>query len=204
MRIKLILITIFGLLSAWTASAEDVTGAQNKAALPPVMPSGAKCVPAAAEYHKVNQWVLAAILKVESNFNAGARNLNANGTVDVGAAQINSMHFKELAKHGISPTDLMDICVSTYVAAWHLAKQYKAHGNTWFAVGAYHSATPCFNERYRGLVWNTLVDWKQVSGPKMRVRSLADCGYRAPGTVARVNKQSGGIESPTLIAFDAN
>lgn len=170
----------------------------------PVLPSAARCVPAAATYHKVNPWILAAILKVESNFKSKAHNLNANGTVDIGAAQINSMHFKELSKHGIAPTDLYDVCVSTYVAAWHLAKQYRAYGNTWFAVGAYHSASTCFNQRYRGLVWNALVDWKQVSGSKLKLPSLADCGYRAPGTVAKSSRAGTNYASAaSSVAFDS-
>lgn len=102
--------------------------------------------------------MLKAILKVESNFNPHAANRNANGTVDVGIAQINSMHFARLDKYGIKPAHLMDGCVSTYVAAWHLASKIREHGNTWFGIAAYHSTTPCQNERYRGLIWNTLVD----------------------------------------------
>jgi len=136
-----------------------------------------RCVSGAAAHHSVNPWILRAILQVESGNKPDALNRNNNGSIDVGIAQINSMHFKELGRYGISPSDLMNECVSTYVAAWHLAKQYRAYGNTWFAIGAYHSATPCFNRRYAGLVWNALVDFKAVGGGKQRVASLADCGY---------------------------
>lgn len=138
-----------------------------------------RCVAAAAQYHAVNPWALAAILKVESGFNAGAVNRNPNNTVDVGMAQINSMHFAELGRYGIAPEKLMDGCVATYVAAWHLAKQMRTYGNTWFGIGSYHSATPCFNTRYVGLVWNTLVDWRTVNGRRVKVQSLQDCGFPA-------------------------
>jgi soluble lytic murein transglycosylase-like protein len=114
------------------------------------------CIAQAAAYHRVNPWIVRAIIKVESNFDASAVNKNSNGTRDVGLAQINSMHFEELNKRGIAPGDLMNGCVSSYVAAWHLKKQIAAYGNTWFAVGAYHSTTPCFNQRYTALVWNTI------------------------------------------------
>ena len=179
---------------AWAIAASPAGPA---ASIPSELTDPAPCVAPAAEYHKVNPWVLKAILKVESNFNPRAANRNANGTVDVGMAQINSMHFDRLRKYGITPAHLMDGCVSTYVAAWHLASKIREHGNTWFSVAAYHSTTPCQNERYRGLIWNTLVDWKVVAGPKVTVRSLAQCGYIAPGTAQRVVRIQG-----QALAFD--
>lgn len=162
-----------------------------------------QCVVAAAQRHSVNPWVLKAILKVESNFKPGAVNRNPNGSLDIGMAQINSIHLKELSRYGIDDKDLLDPCVSTYVAAWHLAKQHKQHGNTWFAVGAYHSATPCFNSRYVGLVWNTLVGWNVVNASRVKVKSLEACGFgnkktghdSAPVRVARAGPS-------TLLAFD--
>lgn len=131
-----------------------------------------RCIAPAAEFHKVNQWVLTGILKVESAFNAGAINRNQNGSTDVGIGQMNSIHFKELNRYGIAPNDLLDPCVGTYVAAWHLAKQMKAYGNTWFAIGAYHSATPYFNARYQALVYNALISMGVVSGSNLRVAPL--------------------------------
>ncbi len=136
------------------------------------------CVTMAGSHHGVNAWVLRAIIKTESNFNANAMNRNRNGTVDVGIAQINSMHFNELRKHGIGPADLMDGCVASYVAAWHLKKQVKAYGNTWFAIGAYHSATPCYNSRYTAMIWNTLLGWRVVAGSKAPVPSMSTCDGR--------------------------
>lgn len=159
-----------------------------------------RCVNSAAAHHFVNPWILRAILQVESGNKPDALNRNNNGSIDVGIAQINSMHFKELAKHGISPADLMNECVSTYVAAWHLAKQYKAYGNTWFAVGAYHSATPCFNRRYAGLVWNALIEFKAVEGNRQRVQSLSDCGY-VSAKPQKLNQQKIAQFSPSL-AYD--
>ena len=133
------------------------------------------CIAQAAAFHRVNPWIVRAIIKVESNFDASAVNKNSNGTSDVGLAQINSMHFGELGKRGITPSDLMNGCVSSYVAAWHLKKQIAAYGNTWFAVGAYHSTTPCFNQRYTALVWNTLHSWRVVAGSEFKVSKLDQC-----------------------------
>lgn len=116
--------------------------------------------------------VLRAILQVESKFDPKAVNRNDNGSLDVGIGQINSIHFKELSKYGIASDDLMNACVGTYVASWHLAKQLKAYGNTWFAIGAYNSATPYFNSRYQNLVFNALVSMGVVEGPKRPVPPL--------------------------------
>lgn len=113
---------------------------------------GTACVAPAAEYHQVNPQILEAILRVESNLNPNTVVRNTNNSIDVGIAGINSIHFKELGKFGIGPSDLLKPCIGIYVAAWHLAKQYRKFGNTWWAVGAYHSNTPEHNTRYQSLV----------------------------------------------------
>lgn len=183
--------------SAPVMGQQASTAAGSLGSMP--LTSATQCVVKAAERHSVNPWVLKAILKVESNFKPSAVTRNTNGTVDLGMAQINSIHLKELSKFGIAEGDLLNPCVSTYVAAWHLAKQHRRHGNTWFAVGAYHSATPCFNTRYVGLVWNTLIDWNVVQAERAVVRPLSAC--RAPGKATSTARQAT-AESPNLLAFD--
>lgn len=131
-----------------------------------------RCIAAAAKFHRINDKVLSAILRVESSYNALAVNHNANGTIDVGIGQVNSIHFKELSGHGIAPGNLLDPCVGTYVAAWHLGRQIKLHGNTWFAIGAYHSVTPYYNSRYQALVFNAMVDMRATPGPKLVISPL--------------------------------
>lgn len=171
--------------------------AQVDAAVAYGPPQPDDCVSQAAAYHSVNSWILRAILQVESGFNPRAINKNKNGTTDVGIAQMNSMHFKELSKFGVAPKDLMDACLATYVAAWHLSKQIRAYGNTWFAVGAYHSATPCFNRRYTGLVWNVLLKWGAVTGTKASVASMDSCSLIQPSA-----KRSQRGENP-ILAMDS-
>ena len=157
---------------------------------------------AAAEYHKVNPWILKAILKVESEFNPRAVNRNANGTIDVGMAQINSIHFAKLKRLGIAPADLMDGCVATYVAAWHLANQIHTHGNTWFGIASYHSASPCQTSRYAGLLWNALLAWGVVTGTRARTVSLAQCGY-TPQAAGKRGVTRTAASRPS-VAFDEN
>jgi hypothetical protein len=128
-----------------------------------------QCIPAASSYHDVNADVLKAILMVESGLNAWEVRKNSNGTLDVGMAGINSVHFPEIAKYGIAPEQLLDACVATYVAAWHLKKGIRQYGNTWFGIASYHSVTPYFNHRYQIMVYNQLVKNKSINGQVVKV-----------------------------------
>ncbi len=110
------------------------------------------CLMPAAHRHGVNPHILRAILQVESGMRPHVVNRNRNGSIDVGMAQINSIHFRELSQWGITPERLLDPCVATHVAAWHLKRVMLRHGNTWFGIAAYHSVTPVHNQRYQALV----------------------------------------------------
>ena len=112
----------------------------------------ADCFNAAAKYQHVNPEVLRAIAKVESRDNPHAVNRNRNGTVDFGLMQINSVHLRELNRYGIHRRDLMNECKNIYTAAWLLRQKMDQHGNTWQAIGAYHSETPALRKQYAGLV----------------------------------------------------
>ena len=160
----------------------------------------ARCVLDAAHFHGVNPWLLRAVLKVESDFNARAVHRNGNGTLDVGMAQINSVHFAELARWGVAPASLLDGCVASYVAAWQLARQIRVHGNTWFGVASYHSGSPCHNARYAALLWNTLLSWGAVTGTRVPVASAKVCDSTAPAN-SRGDPSTSRIAAPAL-AFD--
>lgn len=131
-----------------------------------------RCILPASQFHGVNHFVLRSILKIESGLKPGAVGKNRNGTVDVGIGQMNSMHFRELARYGIAPEQLKDACVGTYVAAWHLSKTIARYGNTWAGIAAYHSATPYFNARYQALLNNEMVKSGLLDGPSMPVPPL--------------------------------
>jgi len=128
-----------------------------------------QCVNLAAQYHKVSPWILAAILRHESNLRPGVVRKNTDGSVDVGIAQVNSVHFSEIGQYGIAPKDLLNPCVNTFVAAWHLSRQFSRYGQTWYAIGAYHSKQPVYNARYQALIYNELVDMGAAPGPKLPV-----------------------------------
>src|SRR5260363_269849 len=99
----------------------------------------ADCFEGAARYQSVNPQILRAIAWLESRNRADAVHKNNNGSTDYGLMQINSVHLAALSRYGIVPEMLMHPCVSIYIAAWHLRQKMNRHGNTWQAVGAYHS-----------------------------------------------------------------
>jgi len=106
------------------------------------------CFAAAAAYQHVSPVVLRAIAWQESHGNANALHRNRNGSTDYGMMQINSIHLPLLSRYGVSADDLMNPCLSVYVAAWHLHKMMVKYGNNWAAIGAYHSETPAERDRY--------------------------------------------------------
>lgn len=163
-----------------------------------------RCIVPAAKLHNVNHFVLRAILRVESKLNPSAINRNENGSLDVGIGQMNSIHFRELEKYGITPAHLKDACIGTYVAAWHLHKQIVRHGNTWFGIAAYHSSTPYFNSRYQILVKNELVRMGVLQEPIRRVPSVRPASTVAQssrGRDRRLADQTTVASEPSLV-FD--
>ena len=129
-------------------------------------PAHADCIDDAADRHHVNALVLRAIGWQESRLQPQALGRNANGSVDVGAFQINSIHLAELARHGIDRARLADGCVSAEVAAWHYRRQVERQGDTWSAVGAYHSHTLARAAGYANRIASILMRWKALpDGP---------------------------------------
>lgn len=126
----------------------------------------ADCFDDAAHRYHVNPWVLRGIAHVESRFNPKAINKNKNGTIDVGMMQTNSIHFNRLSKYGIRPQDLTNACTSIHVAAFMLQEKMNKYGNTWQAVGAYHSETPHLRQRYAFKVKKILSSWAKRMNKK--------------------------------------
>jgi soluble lytic murein transglycosylase-like protein len=180
-----LVVGLLGVCAAQEAQAQSASADQADSPVdsaPPVkLPSGlaevasvqnlSQCVQHASDFHRVNAAVLAAILRHESKLRPDSVRRNKNGSIDAGIGQINSVHWPKFARHGIAPSDLLNPCVGTFAAAWHLSKQLHRWGNTWQAVGAYHSETPARNQRYQVLIWNELVDMGAVPGPKFRLPS---------------------------------
>ncbi len=119
----------------------------------------ADCIDDAAARHQVNADVLRAIGWQESRLQPAAIGRNANGSVDLGAFQINSIHLTELGRYGLDRAALSDGCVSAEVAAWHYRRQVDLQGDSWQAVGAYHSHTPARAAWYANQIATILMRW---------------------------------------------
>jgi soluble lytic murein transglycosylase-like protein len=120
------------------------------------------CFEQAGTYQGVNPLVLRAVAWRESKGDAAAINRNANGSVDLGQLQINSIHFPDLKRQGIPHRALTDPCVNVFVAAWLLKQKMVKYGNTWRAVGAYHSETPKQRDAYALSIQKILVGWGEL------------------------------------------
>ncbi len=120
------------------------------------------CFNEAAAYQGVNPWILRAVAWYESKGDPDAIHQNANGSIDVGQLQINSIHFGDLAREGVPHRALTDPCVNVYVAAWLLKQKMVKYGNTWRAIGAYHSESPKQRDAYARSIQQVLVGWGQL------------------------------------------
>jgi soluble lytic murein transglycosylase-like protein len=130
------------------------------------------CWNEAGTRYRVSAALLQSIGQHESGLRATAINRNQNGTVDVGLMQINSVHFKELQSYGISPNALWDPCTNVMVGAFLLARSIQKYGNTWEAVGGYHSRTPDLKERYAKKVYGVFAELNQPSRGAVRDRPV--------------------------------
>jgi lysozyme-related protein Hpa2 len=119
----------------------------------------ADCIDDAARYQHVDAHVLRAIAFHESRMQAATLARNTNGTVDIGVMGINSVHLGELATYAIGPTNLRDGCVNAYIGAFYLRKKVDKYGNTWRAVGAYHSETPALGASYATAIQRIMARW---------------------------------------------
>lgn len=151
--------------------------------------SYADCIQEASQFHTVNPTVLRAIILVESGGKAHTISKNSNDTYDYGVGGINSVLLPELKTYGIAPTDLMNACVNVYVTAWHLRKKIAQHGNTWYGIAAYHSATPYYNNRYQVLLHNALLDLGAITGSKRTVPPLRPAGSKSDKGSAKKEKK---------------
>src|SRR5580658_3876366 len=129
-------------------------------------PAHADCFDEAARYQKVNPLILRAIAWQESHNRPEALHKNANGSTDYGVMQINSIHLPTLAHYGISSDTLMQPCKNVYIAAWHLRQKMNKYGNTWQAVGAYHSETPSLRDQYAKQIVAILQKWNLLQASR--------------------------------------
>lgn len=108
--------------------------------LPPApTPQVQACLARAHARYDAPVLLLRAILAVEGG-RAGTESRNANGTQDLGWAQINTSWLPVLRKAGITKADLLyDPCVNIGVSAWILRLNFQQYGNWRQAIEAYNA-----------------------------------------------------------------
>ncbi|AOJ10174.1 lytic transglycosylase domain-containing protein [Burkholderia mayonis] len=117
----------------------------------------ADCIDDAARRYGVNADLLRSIAYYESGLNPRALHRNDDGSTDIGLMQINSVHLPALRDQGIDRFRLYDASVNARIGAALLRRQIDQYGDTWRAVGAYHSRTPGLSERYARAVRDVYV-----------------------------------------------
>ena len=119
------------------------------------------CVRDAAGEYRLPLVLFQAVLLTEGG-HVGQISPNANGSYDMGPAQINSSHLPELRAMGISRDQVInDGCLNVHIGAWilkgELGDETPANAaEFWRRVGDYNSHTPEFNRIYQWKVWKNV------------------------------------------------
>lgn len=153
--------------------------------------ANATCWKEASEKYGIPEDVLMAIAKTESGFNKDAKNVNKNGSTDIGLMQINSGWLPNLSKFDITKEDLAtDACLNLKVGAWILSNNVKSLGWNWDAIGAYNvgckklSTEECQSRR-------SSYAWKIHSAMK-RIAGLSDA---SPVVIGKKSRESTSVAS---------
>lgn len=110
-------------------------------------PVTAHCVQHSADFYQVHPDILYAILIVErGEVGKATKNVNSDGTRDIGPAQVNSIHLPELRELGISEDELeRNGCLNIYVQARYLSivlsqvDSIQSEDDYLFAIARYHN-----------------------------------------------------------------
>ena len=108
------------------------------------------CSIAAAVEYRIPANIVLAVAEKEGGTPGQLRH-NKNGTHDVGSMQFNTGYLTDLARFGITASDVATAgCYSFELAAWRLRQHlYKDKGDLWTRAANYHSRTPQYNHIYR-------------------------------------------------------
>lgn len=130
----------------------DAMAARARTAPPqPTLPTAyreAYCMATAARRYALPLPVFRALVAKEGGWD-GLKKRDADGSYDLGLAQVNTVHLKKLATYGVSEDQLInDTCVNLHVAAYRLRFEINRAGDFWRGVGNYHSRTPALSAAY--------------------------------------------------------
>lgn len=128
-------------------------------ALPPaVPPSPPACLVVAAQRQTLPVVLLQAVEKVEGGW-IGLRKLNANGSIDYGKLQINTVWAKFFhKKYGIGEDELAnDQCLGYEAAAYVLRHEMNTCKGFWCGVMRYNSPDKKRGYEYAGRVYRAAI-----------------------------------------------
>jgi len=141
----------------------------------------------AGERYSIDPMLLVAVATVESNFDQSARNVNVDGSVDVGIMQINRKYWegrlKELNIRWEEVERSPELNIN--VGAWVLSQKFQHWGVSWKAIGAYNAGFTDKNKaartRYARKVYRVLKDLNAsrdwVTAANTHVSLLADANH---------------------------
>lgn len=100
---------------------------------------------------------------------------NKNGSYDVGTMQFNTNYLTDLAKYGISATDVEKPgCYPFELAAWRIRNHVRNDkGDLWTRVANYHSRTPEYNQVYRALIMRRAASWADWLDERFNTHAVA-------------------------------
>lgn len=118
------------------------------------------CSIAAAVKYRVPANIVLAVAEKEGG-RPGQWRHNRNGTHDVGPMQFNTAYLTDLARYGITASDVTTGgCYSFDLAAWRLRQHlYNDKGDMWTRAANYHSRTPQYNHVYRADLMRKASKW---------------------------------------------
>ncbi|PVZ82680.1 conjugal transfer protein [Serratia sp. S1B] len=131
--------------------------------MPPAQVERVVCSITAAIKYKVPANIMLAIAEKEGGKTGlENKNLNSNGSYDVGRMQFNTAYLKSLEKYGITVEDVAQPgCYSYDLAAWRIRGHIKNdNGDIWTKASNYHSKTPYYNEIYRADLIRKAAKWQ--------------------------------------------
>lgn len=129
-------------------------------AFPPELQSRIICSITAAVKYRIPANIVLAVAEKEGG-RPGQWRPNRNGTHDVGSMQFNTAYLSDLARYGITASDVATAgCYSFDLAAWRLRQHlYDDKGDLWTRAANYHSRTPQYNHVYRADLLRKASKW---------------------------------------------
>ena len=129
-------------------------------ALPPQVQERVVCSISAAAKYEVPANIVLAVAEKEGG-RPGQWKANRNGTHDVGPMQFNTSYLSDLARYGITASEVAIAgCYSFDLAAWRLRQHIqKDKGDLWTRAANYHSRTPHYNSVYRVDLMRKATKW---------------------------------------------